>query len=422
VLFCDLDGFKAVNDQYGHDRGDRLLVEVAERIGRAVRPSDTVCRTGGDEFVIVCEDLADADQAHTIADRVQASIEGEPVDVGETRLPVTVSVGVALADLPSDDPDRLLHSADLAMYAHKQHRSAVRRHPASQEELARREREREPGDVERAAQARAAGEEAEPDRRTDPFGLDLAAAIESDGLRLVHQPLVGRDGALSGIEALVRWDHPALGAVGPMRILSAAANDDLAGPLGRWIRRSALADRRRWLGHLDTAARVPVHLNVSDAELAVPHLADAVLADLEEAGFERDAVVLEVRERHLADAALRGAVGALVDAELEVLVENAGQGGLSLPDLASLPVRGLKLGPALVGRIDEDDPLGVEVARSLVILAHGLGWRSLAVGVETDHQRSVLFGFGVDAVQGAVATMPLERTDLLAWLDRHATS
>ena len=186
------------------------------------------------------------------------------------------------------------------------------------------------------------------------------------------------------------------------------------------MRRAALADRRRWLGHLDAGAPVPVHLNVSDAELALPHLTESVLADLDDAGFGTDAVVLEVRERHLADPTLRDAVASLSDAGLAVLVENAGQGGLSLPDLAGLPVSGLKLGPALVGRIDEDDPRGLEVARSLVILAHGLGWRSLAVGVETDHQRAVLFGFGIDAVQGAVATMPLARDDLLAWLGRHA--
>jgi diguanylate cyclase (GGDEF)-like protein len=421
VLFCDLDGFKAVNDQYGHDRGDRLLVEVAERIGRAVRPSDTVCRTGGDEFIIVCEDLADADQAHTIAERVRSTIETEPIDVGETRLPVRVSVGVAVADLPVDDPERLLRTADLAMYARKQHRAAMRRHPVSREAVAREEQERELGSVERAALVRSGALEpaADPPRRTDPFGLDLANAIEADGLRLVHQPLVGRDGSLTGIEALVRWEHPVLGPVGPVRILSAAANDDLAGPLGRWVRSAAFADRRRWAGRLDPAATVPVHLNVADAELALPHLVDTVLAELDEAGLGPDAIVLEVRERHLADPELRNAVGSLAAAGLPVLVENVGQGGLSLPDLAALPVQGLKLGPSLVARIREDDPTGVEVARSLVLLAHGLGWRSLAVGVETDHQRSVLFGFGVDAVQGQVVTLPLEHDDLLGWLDRH---
>ncbi|MCU1370887.1 MAG: hypothetical protein JWO77_2081 [Ilumatobacteraceae bacterium] len=422
VLFCDLDGFKSVNDRFGHDRGDRLLVEVAERIGRAVRPSDTVCRTGGDEFVIVCEDLTDADQAHTIAARVRSVVEGSAVDVGERHLHVTVSVGVALADLPADDPDRLLRTADLAMYAHKQARAAGE--GGAEVVVADLS-----GDGDVASDAAGGAEPhlrapgAHPvAQRTDPFGIDLAEAIEGDRLHLVHQPLVGRDGSLAGIEALVRWNHPVLGAVGPIRILSAAANDDLAGPLGRWVRRAALADRRRWLGHLGPAAPVPVHLNLSEAELALPHLTDALLGELEEAGVGPDAVVLEIRERHLADPDLRAVVATLARAGLAVLVENAGQGGLSLGELATLPVRGLKLGPALVGQISLDEPAGVEVARSLVILAHGLGWRSLAVGVETEHQRAVLFGFGVEAVQGKVATMPLDRDDLLAWLDHRSSA
>jgi diguanylate cyclase (GGDEF)-like protein len=395
VLFCDLDGFKAVNDRYGHDRGDRLLVEVAERIGRAVRPSDTVCRTGGDEFVIVCEDLTDADQAHTIAERVRSTIETDPVDVGEARLPVTVSVGVALADLEVDDPDRLLRTADLAMYARKQQRAG----------------ERAP-DRPVAAPAPA---------RLDPFAVDLARAVDADELHLAHQPLVGRDGALAGVEALLRWRHPVLGSVGPDRIVSAAA-DELATRLGRWVRRQALTDRRRWAAQLPAGRHVPVHVNVAAAELDQPHVVDRVLADLDAMGADPDDLVLEVRERHLADAERRRAVAALGAAGVEVLVENAGQGGVSLAELAALSVGGLKLGPSLVAGIRDDDPLGVEVARSLVLLAHGLGWRSLAVGVEREHQRAVLFGFGVDAVQGRAVTMPLALDALADWLAASTSS
>jgi diguanylate cyclase (GGDEF)-like protein len=423
VLFCDLDSFKAVNDRYGHDRGDRLLIEVAERIGRAVRPSDTVCRTGGDEFVIVCEDLTDDDQAHVIAERVRTALESTPVDIGETRLSVTVSVGVGIADLAVDDPDRLLRTADLAMYARKQQRAASRAAgpgaaPAATDEASH------PATVPSGPEAgegtaRRGGGRGEAKRR-DPFGQDLADALEHDHLHLVHQPLVGRDGTVAGVESLLRWDHPVLGAVGPERILTAAANDDLAGPVGRWVRRQALAERRRWMGGTGTALPVPVHVNVSETELCLPHFVDSVLLDLEEAGFEPDALVLEIRERHLTDRGCRGAVTDLAQAGVEVLVENAGQGGVSLAELASLSVGGLKLGLTLVGRIRPDDPLGVEVARSLVLLAHGLGWRSLAVGVETEHQRSVLFGFGLDALQGLEVAMPLDLDGLLGWLEQRS--
>jgi diguanylate cyclase (GGDEF)-like protein len=120
VLFCDLDGFKAVNDRFGHDVGDRMLVEVATRIRDAVRPSDTVARTGGDEFVVVCDDLDDEEQAQAIADRVTEAVEGSPIRLGEVDLGVAISIGIALADAVLNHPDRLLHAADLAMYRAKE--------------------------------------------------------------------------------------------------------------------------------------------------------------------------------------------------------------------------------------------------------------------------------------------------------------
>jgi diguanylate cyclase len=255
----------------------------------------------------------------------------------------------------------------------------------------------------------------EPPARSDPFALELARAIDADELHLVHQPLVGRDGQLAGIEALVRWNHPVLGPVGPERIVSAAA-DELAGRLGRWVRHRALSDRRRWAAIGPPGLHVPTHVNVGAAELDQPHAVERILADLEQFGADADQVVVEVRERHLADADRRHSVAALGAAGVEVLVENAGQGGVSLAELAALKVGGLKLGPSLLTPLREDDPLGVEVVRSLVLLAHGLGWRSLAVGVERDHQRSVLFGFGVDAVQGLAISPPLPLPALVDWL------
>jgi len=404
VLFCDLDSFKAINDRHGHDRGDRLLIEVADRIGQAIRPSDTLCRTGGDEFVIVCEDLADADQAHTIADRVRSSVESQPIDLGDQRVAMTVSVGVAVADLEVDDPGRLLRTADLAMYARKHQRSS--------------DRERDSGPEVNQSRGAGGGSAA---TKTDPFALDLAGAIETDQLHLVHQPLVGRDGTLAGIESLVRWQHPTLGAVGPERLVAAAAGNGLAIELGRWVRLRALADRRAWSVAVPGGLLVPLHLNVDASELASPGLVADLRSDLDDAGLDVDAIVVEVGERNLAGAVPHKAVSVLAKAGIEVLVENPGQGGISLADLAGLSVRGLKLGRSLVAGIREDDPLGVEVARSLVLLSHGLGWRCLAVGVESDYQRAVLFGFGVDAVQGRVVTMALTVDELIAWLSAHAS-
>ena len=399
VLYCDLDAFKSVNDRYGHDRGDRLLVEVAARIATAVRPSDTVCRTGGDEFVVVCEDLLDGDQARSIADRVRTSIERVPVDIGETALAVTVSVGVAVADLNTDDPDRLLRTADLAMYASKQRRRGARRASTTGDERA------------------GTPVVADTDLPLHELAGELSHALDDGTLSLAHQPLVGRDGSLAGVEALVRWSHPKLGDLSAERILEASATDpSLAARLGRWVRRTGLAQRAEWVAADGSEQVAPLHVNVSGAELVTESFVDMVVADIHEAGVDLDALVVEVPERDLGEPPARTAVARLSRLGIAVLVEDAGLGGMPLPDLAELAVRGIKLSRSLVSRIQEDDPLGVEVVRSLVLLAHGLGWRSMAVGVETDHQRAVLFGFGVHAVQGRVVTMPVTAEALTAWL------
>lgn len=411
VLYCDLDRFKSVNDHYGHDRGDRLLVEVAARITRAVRPSDTVCRTGGDEFVIVCEDLLDGDQARLIADRVRTSVEEAPVDIGETTLAATVSVGLAVADQAVDDADRLLRTADLAMYANKQRRRALRASAESDADAAASGIE--PG-VGAALPA--------PGRPVaDPALLELAGelshALDDGTLSLAHQPLVGRDGSLAGVEVLVRWLHPRLGELTPERILAASATDpSLAARLGRWVRRTGFAQRAEWIARSGPEGEVPLHVNVSGAELLTESFVDVVVADTREAGVDLDALVVEVPERDLGVREARSAVARLARAGIVVLVEDAGLGGMPLPDLAELAVRGIKLSRSLVSRIVEDDPLGLEVVRSLVLLAHGLSWRSVGVGVETDHQRAVLFGFGVQAIQGRVVTMPVTAADLGTWL------
>lgn len=396
VLFCDLDGFKAVNDQYGHDRGDRLLVEVADRIRRAVRPSDTLSRTGGDEFVVVCEDLSSTDQAGLIADRVYEAIGSTPLLVGDEVLGVTVSIGVALADSVLDDPDSLLRAADLAMYENKERSRALRL----------------------ASSAGSAGSSSLPSSSREPAGVEvaLARAIADGDLELHHQPLVGRDGSLAGVEALLRWDHDGQGQYGPERTVAAAAKLGLAGSLGQWVRRQALAERSRWEPTGPGEAHFPVHVNVSEHELLEVGYVDALVTDLGRLGVGPDDLVLEVPEADLGQAEARGVLAELHRLAIPVVVDAVGQGGLPLAQLASLPVRGLKIGPDLVGRI-EDGGAALEVVRSLVLLAHGLGWQSLAAGVETDQQRAVLFGFGVDAVQGRAVAMPSDADHLRLWLD-----
>jgi EAL domain-containing protein (putative c-di-GMP-specific phosphodiesterase class I) len=249
----------------------------------------------------------------------------------------------------------------------------------------------------------------------EPFGRDLVAALAVDALDLHQQPLVGRDGSLAGVEMLLRWNHPEHGPLGPERIVAAAADHGQALELGRWVRRHALQLRAGWELARPASPRPPVHVNVAGVELVSPGFVDSVVDGLREAGAEVEDIVLEVREADLRDHATRAVLGALDRLSIPVVIDGVGEGGLPLSDLAMLPVRGIKLPPSLVGRLDADGA-GVEVARSLVMLAHGLGWRSLAVGVETDQQRAVLFGFGVHAVQGRAVTMPVSAEGFSSWL------
>ncbi len=395
VLYCDLDGFKAVNDQFGHDRGDRLLVEVADRIRRAVRPSDTLSRTGGDEFVIVCEDLGSPEQAEVIAARVKEAVEGSPVLLADLRLEVGVSVGLALADPVLDDPDRVLRNADLAMYEMKERGRQGRRSRHAQAEVS----------------------PAEIGKPTPPgsFAAELAAAINDGAFELHQQPLVGRDGSLAGVEMLLRWpeDHP--GGLTTERIVAGAAEIGMAATLGCWVRRQALAARAAW--DLDGSEETcpPAHVNVAGAELVAPGFVESVLADLRDGASGPHELILEVREADLRLPEARAVLVELHALAVPVMVDGVGLGGLSLADLAGLPVFGIKMTPPLVAGLD-DDPVAVEVARALVLLSHGLGWHSMAVGVETERQRSVLFGFGIDAVQGRAVTMPLSAEDFGSWL------
>ncbi len=394
VLFCDLDGFKAVNDRLGHDRGDQLLVEVARRVRVALRPSDTVSRSGGDEFVVVCDDLEDPAQADQIADRIRASVQGTPVVLGGIRYPVSISVGVAVVDDATAEPDRLLRAADIAMYEEKA-------------------RTRRTDDV--ALGSAADGSVLPADEQPGLTAAALREAMAGDQLDLYQQPIVGRDGALAGVEVLLRWHRPDDIAIGPEQIVGAADHLDMALPLGRWVRRRALAVRSGWPTSSRRLVRPPIHVNVSGAELRSPGFVDTVDRDLEQSGVTPENLVLEVREIDLHRVEARTAVADLHHLGVPVLVDGAGEGGMPLADLAHLPVSGIKLAHQLVRGLDQGDA-GVEVVRSLVLLAHGLGWRSMAVGVETDHQRSVLFGFGVEAVQGRAVAMPVPKEAFRDWL------
>ncbi|HEY4376585.1 MAG TPA: EAL domain-containing protein, partial [Acidimicrobiales bacterium] len=384
VLFCDLDRFKAINDQFGHDRGDQLLVEVAEKIGRALRPSDTVSRLGGDEFVVLCDDLVDPGQAMLVAERVSRAVESVVVRIDGDELGVTASIGVAVSNDEIENPEELLRDADMAMYR------------AKAQGRARRELfSAEPGD--------------------DPMPTELLDAMAAGELRLDLQPMVGFDGVLVGIEALVRWDDPARGPLLPDRILAAAERGGVVTDLGRWVLMTALAQHVDWQVVDHRFAAVPVHINLTTRDLAAPGFSEQVADALRESGSEPGALVVEVSEGSISGLAGSDVFAQLQDLGVKVVVDGFGLGGGPLLALPGLRVHGIKLDRALVGALDHD-PGAVEVASALVGLAHGLALRALAVGVENDEQLDRLRDLGLDSLQGDLVSPPVRSDDGLGGL------
>ncbi|MCB0976084.1 MAG: diguanylate cyclase [Acidimicrobiales bacterium] len=385
VLYADLDGFKDVNDRYGHDHGDRLLIEVARRISNAVRTGDLVARSGGDEFVVVCENLDSADQAAVIAEKVHAAVEDRPVELGDVALQVVMSVGVALADPVLDDADRLLRVADLAMYEAK------------------------------GRGARAEGEAPATRGARSRFTVDLVRAISSGDLEIHQQPILSMDDVLVGVEVLLRWPGPERRAVGPERVARAAAEAGYAAALGRWVRRQALAQRSAWPLPRSASDVPPVHVNVAATDLLSVGFVVGVLDDLRDAGADGSDLVLELQAGDLRRTDVRAVVHELARHGVAMMVDGLGGGGLPLTELVQLPLQGARLGPQISSRLNADAAVA-SVAEALVTMCRGVGWVSHAVGIEEPDQRSAAGRIGFDAVQGWLTGEPLGPEAFTTWL------
>ena len=379
LLFMDLDRFKWVNDASGHSMGDQLLVEVAGRLHALIRPSDTVARLGGDEFIVLCEDLADpVGDALAVARRIAEEL-ARPFRIGGREVFVDASIGVA-AGAPGDSAEAVLARADQAMYRAKQ--------------LGRGRIELYDPAVDRAAS------------RYAQLSTDLHRAIDSGQLHLAYQPVfVARDRTLVTREALLRWQHPALGAVAPEEFIPVAEETGLVTSIGRWVLREACRDCARWqsAGQRD----VGVSVNVSGRQLESATLPAEVASALRERGLAPGALTLEITETLLTAGRpeAREVLGHLRRLGVRIAIDDFGTGYSSLAWLARLPVDVLKIDRSFVAALG---PVGREVAivRAMVQLAHTLGFAVVAEGVETEMQLAHLAEMGCDQVQGFLLGRP----------------
>jgi diguanylate cyclase (GGDEF)-like protein len=395
VVLLDLDRFKDVNDALGHRYGDRLLCHVGERIAHELRDDDTLARLGGDEFCVLLPGVDDPAVAAAVAERVTASLH-EPFEVDGMALAVGASAGVAVAPTHGDTVDLLLQRADVAMYTAKSNRADVVMWNVSLD----------PG----------------PPAQ---LGLlaELRAAIAGGQLVLHHQPIVSRDGGATAFEALVRWQHPDLGLLGPDRFVPLAEDTGLIRPLTTWVLRAALADLGRWRDAGAVGSHVAVSVNLSAQSLLDERVVDEVVGALADSGVPARCLVLEITETAIMDdpAAAKEVVTELTSLGVRVAIDDFGTGYSSLAYLKRLPVDQLKIDRSFVQQMGSDQS-DVIIVRSVVDLARNLGLRTVAEGVEDQATFEALLALGCDAAQGFHLGRPMPAEAVPGWLAAQETS
>jgi diguanylate cyclase (GGDEF)-like protein len=415
VLLLDLDGFTALNAARGHDAADRLLREVAERLGRAARGGDTVARVGPDEFAVLLEGV-EPDDAVATGERLLATLAA-PFALGEggDAVQVTACVGAVAVD-GADDADAVLAHAGVALA---------------------RARDTGAGRVARFtpalhAEVRARGEVAAALYSAVRWLVDDPASA-GHGFSLAFQPVVDLGtGAPVGVEALLRWRDGVLGAVSPATFIPLAEELGLIGSLGQWVLRAActaiagLGAAPR--GHEasaaagDVAEQLSVAVNVSGHQLQAGGFADDVAAALAAAGLPARRLTVEVTETALVrdPRRARRVLGELRTTGVRVAIDDFGTGYSSLGYLQQLPLDVLKIDKRFVDGVARGSGPSVAIPRAVVALGGALGLRTVGEGVETAAQRDALHALGCDCGQGYLFARPLAAADLAAWLGARA--
>jgi len=381
VLFMDLDGFKVVNDSLGHEVGDLLLTVVAQRLRRCLRPEDTLARFGGDEFVVLIDALDDPVQAVQVAERIAEEIR-RPFLIEARDLYVIASIGISLGDARTHDPDDLLREADTAMYRAKDEGGDFRVfNPAMYERAFTRL------EVEN----------------------DLRRAIEQEEFVIHYQPVVDlHTGERWGMEALVRWDHPERGLLGPSEFVPVAEQSGLVIPMGEQILREACFRAKEWQEESSRTPPLVMSVNLSASQLSRLDLADTVERVLGETGLEGSSLILDITETVYVKvlAGNTAMLDRLRGLGVRFSIDDFGTGYSSLSYLKRLPADALKIDRSFIMDLGKDVE-DTAVVRMIIELAHTLSLEVIAEGVETEEQAALLKEMNCDFAQGYYFSKPL---------------
>ncbi len=389
VICIDLDGFKDINDAYGHASGDALLVAVAARMRAALRRSDTIARLGGDEFAVILSDATSPNAVVQIADKL-VKVLSEPCTIEGNQLLTGVSIGISLAPQDGMEPEQLLKFADLALYdAKSDHGTGFRFFHASMNARVSRRRE---------------------------LQLELRRALDTQGFEVHYQPkFTLPDRQMCGMEALLRWPHPELGMVPPSEFIPVAEDTGLIIELGAYVLREACRQNRVW--QQAEGGTVPVAVNLSASQFVRRDLATLITSILQESGLEPELLELEITESVLlrnAEEAL-AVLSRLRQLGILIALDDFGTGYSSLSYLQRFPIDKIKIDRSFVSDLGHSTS-AADIVRTIISLAKTLNLTVVAEGVETAAQLDDLERMGCDEVQGYYLEVPQAPSSITAML------
>ncbi len=390
LMLIDLDRFKNINDSLGHDAGDFFLKHIAQRLADNLRDTDTVARLGGDEFVVVLENIVQAQDIENIASKLLDSLAA-PLEIQNHEIACTASIGVSLFPKDGDSIDQLLKHADLAML-----------------------RAKTLGNNRAQFYAKAM-----TDNAVNYLLLenDLRKAIEADDLTLHYQPQVNlRTGKISGVEALVRWQHKDRGMISPGEFIPLAEETGLIEPLGAWVLHHACERFQAWLIQGINFGRIAV--NLSPRQFRQDNFERSVVHTLFETRLPPEYLELEITESSAMENAAETVevLNCLAEAGLSLAIDDFGTGYSSLAYLKRFPINKLKIDRSFINDIDSNDA-DAAIAKSIIDLAHNMSLRVVAEGVERSSQSRWLIDRSCDEVQGFYYARPMPEEDLMALIE-----
>jgi diguanylate cyclase (GGDEF)-like protein/PAS domain S-box-containing protein len=395
LMFLDLDNFKTINDTLGHDAGDNLLVEASRRIAASLRGTSTVARLGGDEFLIVLPGLEKPEDSDVVAERILGAFV-PPFILHGQELFISTSIGIAIYPLDCDNPSALLQYADTAMYqAKNKGKSAYHRITPDMGELSR-----------------------------ERLKLDAALrkAMENHELSLNYQPIVETaNGKLIGAEALLRWDHPVMGRIPPDKFIPLAEESGMIVSIGEWVLDTACAAASDWNERLGLSLCIAI--NVSPRQFRDQSFVAAVTRILDRHRLPGHLLELEITERLLLDKTLEtyAILNALDERGVRLSVDDFGTGYSALSYLKSYPFDCLKIDRAFVKDVNTDSE-DAALVTAIITMAHSLGLKVIAEGVEDSAQLHFLRNKGCDCAQGYFYSRPVTGANFIEWIAEHQKS